>query len=82
MISPADFIPVAEETGLINELGEWVLRTACAEATSWPDDIRLAVNVSPVQLQVPDAGAEGRRRARGVRPCRRTGSNSRSPRPC
>ena len=51
MISPAEFIPVAEDTGLINELGEWVLRTACAEATSWPDHIRLAVNVSPVQLK-------------------------------
>jgi diguanylate cyclase (GGDEF)-like protein len=51
MISPAVFIPIAEETGLINQLGEWVLTTACAEATTWPDDIRLAVNVSPVQLR-------------------------------
>jgi diguanylate cyclase (GGDEF)-like protein/PAS domain S-box-containing protein len=51
MISPAEFIPVAEDTGLINELGEWVLRTACAEAATWPDHIRLAVNVSPVQLR-------------------------------
>jgi diguanylate cyclase (GGDEF)-like protein len=51
MISPAEFIPIAEETGLINELGEWVLETACAEATKWPDDIRLAVNVSPVQFR-------------------------------
>src|SRR3954454_6778245 len=48
MISPAEFIPVAEETGLIVELGEWVLRTACAEAAGWPAHIRLAVNVSPV----------------------------------
>ena len=53
MISPADFIPVAEDTGLIIELGEWVLRTACAEAASWPDHVRLAVNVSPVQLKSP-----------------------------
>src|ERR1700682_5313614 len=53
MISPAEFIPVAEDTGLINELGEWVLRTACAEAANWPDHIRLAVNVSPVQLKCP-----------------------------
>jgi diguanylate cyclase (GGDEF)-like protein len=51
MISPAEFIPIAEETGLINELGEWVLATACAEATTWPDDVRLAVNVSPVQFR-------------------------------
>jgi diguanylate cyclase (GGDEF)-like protein/PAS domain S-box-containing protein len=53
MISPADFIPVAEDTGLIVELGEWVLRTACAEAAQWPDHVRLAVNVSPVQLKEP-----------------------------
>jgi diguanylate cyclase (GGDEF)-like protein len=51
MISPAEFIPIAEETGLINELGEWVLATACAEAAGWPDDVRLAVNVSPVQFR-------------------------------
>jgi EAL domain-containing protein (putative c-di-GMP-specific phosphodiesterase class I) len=51
MISPAEFIPIAEETGLINQLGEWVLTMACAEATTWPDDIRLAVNVSPVQFR-------------------------------
>jgi diguanylate cyclase (GGDEF)-like protein len=51
MISPAEFIPIAEDTGLINQLGEWVLTTACAEAASWPDDIRLAVNVSPVQFR-------------------------------
>jgi EAL domain-containing protein (putative c-di-GMP-specific phosphodiesterase class I) len=51
MISPAEFIPVAEETGLINQLGEWVLTTACAEATTWPDHIKLAVNVSPVQFK-------------------------------
>jgi diguanylate cyclase (GGDEF)-like protein/PAS domain S-box-containing protein len=50
-ISPAEFIPIAEETGLINELGEWVLATACAEAASWPDDVKLAVNVSPVQFR-------------------------------
>jgi diguanylate cyclase (GGDEF)-like protein/PAS domain S-box-containing protein len=51
MISPAEFIPVAEDTGLIIELGEWVLRAACAEAASWPDHVRVAVNVSPVQLK-------------------------------
>ena len=51
MISPAEFIPVAEDTGLINELGDWVLRTACNEAATWPAQVRLAVNVSPVQLK-------------------------------
>jgi diguanylate cyclase (GGDEF)-like protein len=51
MISPAEFVPIAEETGLINQLGEWALATACAEATTWPEDIKLAVNVSPVQFR-------------------------------
>ena len=51
VISPAEFIPIAEDTGLINQLGEWVLTTACAEAATWPDDISLAVNVSPVQFR-------------------------------
>ena len=51
MISPAEFIPVAEESGMINELGQWVLHTACAEAANWPDDVRVAVNVSPVQFK-------------------------------
>jgi len=51
MISPAEFIPIAEDTGLINQLGEWVLTTACAEAATWPDHVRLAVNVSPVQFR-------------------------------
>jgi diguanylate cyclase (GGDEF)-like protein len=50
LVSPAEFIPVAEEMGLIVPLGEWVLRTACVEAATWPDDIRVAVNVSPIQL--------------------------------
>jgi diguanylate cyclase (GGDEF)-like protein len=51
MISPAEFIPIAEETGLINEIGEWVLARACAEAATWPDAINVAVNVSPVQFK-------------------------------
>ncbi|WP_065754731.1 bifunctional diguanylate cyclase/phosphodiesterase [Bradyrhizobium paxllaeri] len=51
MISPAEFVPLAEDTGLINQLGEWVLTTACKEAVTWPDSIRLAVNVSPIQFK-------------------------------
>jgi diguanylate cyclase (GGDEF)-like protein/PAS domain S-box-containing protein len=51
MVSPAEFIPIAEETGLINQIGEWVLTTACAEATTWPADIKIAVNVSPIQFK-------------------------------
>lgn len=51
MVSPADFIPVAEEIGLISALGEWVLRTACEEACGWPEHISVAVNLSPVQLR-------------------------------
>ena len=51
MISPAEFIPVAEEIGVISQLGEWVLDTACREAATWPDDIRVAVNVSPLQFR-------------------------------
>ena len=51
LISPADFIPVAEETGLIIPLGEWVLRRACQETANWPTDIKVAVNLSPAQLK-------------------------------
>ena len=51
MVSPADFVPVAEETGLIEEIGQWVLRTACAEAATWPAYVRVAVNVSPIQFK-------------------------------
>jgi diguanylate cyclase (GGDEF)-like protein len=50
-ISPGEFIPIAEETGLIVPLGEWALRQACAEAATWPGDIRIAVNLSPSQFK-------------------------------
>ncbi len=53
MIAPDAFIPVAEETGLIVPLGSWALQQACREAASWPDDLRIAVNVSAVQFQQP-----------------------------
>jgi diguanylate cyclase (GGDEF)-like protein len=50
-VPPNDFIPLAEETGLIGAIGEWVIRQACAEAMKWPSDMRVAVNVSPVQFR-------------------------------
>lgn len=53
-ISPADFIPIAEETGEIMRIGEWVLRAACAEAVTWDVKYKVAVNLSPVQLLQPD----------------------------
>ena len=53
-IPPMEFIPIAEETGEIIRLGEWVLRTACAEAAAWPNAHKVAVNLSPVQLLKPD----------------------------
>lgn len=49
-VSPALFIPIAEEAGLIGPIGEWVLRTACGDAVDWPEGTRVAVNVSPVQF--------------------------------
>jgi diguanylate cyclase (GGDEF)-like protein/PAS domain S-box-containing protein len=51
LIPPDRFIPVAEEIGVIIPLGEWILRTACAEAAKWPEHVRLAVNLSPVQFR-------------------------------
>ncbi len=51
MIAPMDFIPLAEETGLILPLGEWIMRRACADAANWPKDVRIAVNVSAVQFK-------------------------------
>ncbi|HRD29480.1 MAG TPA: EAL domain-containing protein, partial [Caulobacter sp.] len=54
MIPPLDFIPLAEETGLIIPLGEWVLRKACAEAAAWDKPLSIAVNLSPLQLNQPN----------------------------
>jgi diguanylate cyclase (GGDEF)-like protein/PAS domain S-box-containing protein len=51
LVSPAVFIPLAEETGLIVSIGEWVLGQACRDAAAWPDGISVAVNVSPLQLR-------------------------------
>ena len=51
MIAPGEFIPLAEEIGLIVPLGEWVLRTACTEAMRWPGELKVAVNLSPAQFR-------------------------------
>jgi diguanylate cyclase (GGDEF)-like protein/PAS domain S-box-containing protein len=52
MVSPGDFIPIAEETGLVNGVGGLMLRRACMDAALWPDDVRVAVNLSPAQFRV------------------------------
>src|SRR6185295_1194166 len=53
-ISPEKFVPLAEEAGLIGKIGEWVLRTALEEAATWPDQVRVAVNLSPLQFNDPN----------------------------
>ena len=54
MVAPLDFIPVAEESGLIVPIGEWALRRACAEAATWPSGVKVAVNLSPIQFKKRD----------------------------
>jgi diguanylate cyclase (GGDEF)-like protein/PAS domain S-box-containing protein len=56
-VPPADFVPVAEDAGLIVPIGEWALRAACREAASWPARVRVAVNISPVQFRAGLPGA-------------------------
>jgi diguanylate cyclase (GGDEF)-like protein len=70
-VPPAEFIPLAEETGLIAAIGDWVLQQACAEASAWPKDIGLAINLSPAQFrpQLPFRVAEVLHKS-GVRPDR------------
>jgi predicted signal transduction protein with EAL and GGDEF domain len=53
-VAPANFIPLAEESGLIVEMGEWILREACREAASWPKPLQIAVNLSPAQFMHGD----------------------------
>lgn len=56
-LSPVDFLPLAEATGLIGSIGEWVVRSACAEAARWPRHLRLAVNLSLAELEQPQLAA-------------------------
>ncbi|MEP7221351.1 MAG: EAL domain-containing protein [Novosphingobium sp.] len=56
-LSPAKFIPIAEESGLIAQIGEWALRTACHDMAAWPENVRVAVNVSPLQFANPSLPA-------------------------
>ena len=80
MISPADFIPIAEETGLIVPLGEWVLKAACTEAVNWPEHIKVAVNLSPAQLNSRNLVSMVTS-ALEETACRRTSCSSKSPKP-
>ena len=81
-VPPSEFIPLAEEMGLIVPLGEWVLREACKEAARWPDPIKVAVNLSPVQFRnrglVDDGDAGARRRAACAAPARAGDHRSRA----
>ena len=60
-VSPAEFVPVAEETGLISAIGQWVLNEACTIAATWPNPVRIAVNLSPVQFRQRDLVTQVRR---------------------
>ena len=83
MMPPAEFIPIAEETGLIVPIGEWVLRQACAEAATWPDHVKVAVNLSPVQFKNQQPGRAWSSSALAAsRPAAAAGWSSRSPRRC
>jgi diguanylate cyclase (GGDEF)-like protein len=53
LVSPAEFIPIAEQCGVMGRIGDWVIKTACRDAARWPGHVRLAVNLSPMQLQRP-----------------------------
>jgi diguanylate cyclase (GGDEF)-like protein len=72
LVPPLEFISVAEETGMIVAIGEWVLRTACFEAENWPADVSVAVNLSPVQFKNTDLVAivQAALTAAGLRPNR------------
>ena len=79
MVSPVEFIPVAEQIGLIKDIGEWVLHEACREAMLWPDGLTVAVNASPLQMEAPGLRRLRRARAETDRPARAAGWKSKSP---
>ena len=70
LIPAADFIPVAEECGLIGQIGNWVMRQACQEARNWPDDVSISVNVSPAQFRGQDLEATVMQALNGLPPSR------------
>ena len=78
---PAVFIPIAEESGAILEIGDWVLETACREAATWEQPLTVAVNVSAVQLYNPDFVQELHQDPARDRPAAASGSKSRSRKP-
>ena len=76
-VPPSEFIPLAEETGLIVPIGEWALRQACADAAQWPNNLRVAINLSPVQFRTTASSLWSSARS-ALPDCRPNGSNSRS----
>lgn len=70
LISAADFIPVAEETGLIGKIGEWVLQAACRDAAHWPSEITVAVNISAAQFRGGDIVKSVKKALNGLDPSR------------
>ena len=68
LVPPSTFIPLAEESGIIIALGDWVLRAACSEAASWPRPLHVSINLSPVQFQHGDLPSSGASGAAGDRP--------------
>jgi diguanylate cyclase (GGDEF)-like protein len=58
LVSPAEFVPIAEETGLIGALGHWILQEACRQAATWPAPLKVSVNLSPIQFKIRDVGQD------------------------
>ena len=81
-ISPDKFIPLAEECGMIGPIGTWVLKTALAEAARWPDHVRIAVNLSPIQFNDPEIVVDRRALRSRIQVCAPNGSSLKSPRAC